>query len=82
MNISEASKTFYENNLKAKLEPSENGKFVAIEPESETFFIGDTALEAIKKGRAKSSNQMFFLIRVGFPTAYKIGGYGKRSRQS
>lgn len=46
----ELGKKFYEEHLKPILEPQENGKLVAIEPESREYFIGTTAVEALKKG--------------------------------
>lgn len=76
--VAQLGKQFYENHLKSVLEPQENGKFVAIEPESENYFIGVTAVEAIKKGKTSFPQKILFLARIGFPSAYKIGGYGKR----
>jgi len=78
--ITKLGKKFYEERLKPILEPQENGKFVAIEPESQQYFIGTTAVEAIKKGNASFPEKILFLARIGFPTAYKIGGYGYNKR--
>lgn len=75
--VTERGKRFYETCLKSTLEPQENGKFVAIEPESERYFIGDTALEAVKKGKEVFPNKIFFLVHIGFPAAYRIRRYGK-----
>ena len=76
--VADLGKQFYETHLKAVLEPQENGKFVAIEPESERWFIGATAVEAIKQGKNSFPQKILFLARIGFPSAYKIGGYGRR----
>ena len=76
--VAELGKKFYDEHLKAILEPQENGKFVAIEPESEQYFIGNTAVEAIKTAMAAIPKKIMFLARVGFPTAHKIGGYAYR----
>ena len=78
--ISELGKRFYDEHLKSILEPQENGKFVAIEPESEQYFIGQTDVEAAKKGKDVFPQKILFLARIGFPTAHKIGGYGTRKR--
>jgi hypothetical protein len=74
--VTELGKKFYEEHLKPILEPQENGKFVAIEPESQEYFIGTTAIEALKKGNASFPEKILFLARIGFPTAHKIGGHG------
>lgn len=76
--VAELSKKFYEKHLKSLLEPKENGKFVAIEPESEQYFIGKTAVEAGKKGKEVFPQKILFLVRIRFPSAYRIRGYGKR----
>ena len=79
--VTKLGKKFYEEHLKPILEPQENGKFVAIEPESQEYFIGTTALEAIKKGNSNFPDKILFLARVGFPAAHKIGGHSyKRNR--
>ena len=70
----ELGKKFYGEKLKAILEPQENGKFIAIEPETEQYFLAGTALEAIKKGNSNFPDKILFLARVGFPAAHKIGG--------
>ena len=73
--VTELGKQFYEIHLKSILEPQENGKFVAIEPESEQYFIGVTAIEAGKKGKEVFPQKILFLARIGFPFAYKIGSF-------
>ena len=79
--VTELGKKFYEEKLKVILEPLENGKFVAIEPETEQYFLGSTAIEAIKTGNANFPDKILFLTRIGFPAAHKVGGYGyKRNR--
>ncbi|CAN5378991.1 hypothetical protein BH20ACI1_BH20ACI1_25560 [soil metagenome] len=78
--VTKLGKKFYEEQLKPILEPQENGKFVAIEPDSQEYFIATTAVEAIKKGNALFPEKILFLARIGFPTAHKIGGYGYRKR--
>lgn len=42
---------FYDEHLKAILEPNHNGEFVSIEPESGQYFVGKTAIEAMKKSK-------------------------------
>lgn len=78
--IAEAGKHFYEEKLKPILEPQENGKFVSIEPESGEYFVAPTDVEAALKGKKMFPEKILFLMRIGFPTAHKIGGYGTRKR--
>jgi hypothetical protein len=71
-------KRFYDEHLKASLEPEHNGRFVAIEPDSGRYFLGDTLLEATHAGRAAMPDKQFYLNRIGFRAVYKLGGYGFR----
>jgi len=43
----------YEDNLKSELEPAHNGRVVAIYLPSQTFFVGDSLLDASDSLRVK-----------------------------
>ncbi len=58
-------------NLKQKLEPKLNNKFVAIEVESADYFIGNDAIEAINKAKKHYPDSVFFLARIGNISAFK-----------
>ncbi|MCH8318148.1 MAG: hypothetical protein IIA88_06580 [Bacteroidetes bacterium] len=54
------------------------GMLVAIEPDSEDWFIGETAIEAMKKAKEKYPDNIFYLVRVGYPAAHWHKGGFKR----
>ncbi|MBI3649905.1 MAG: hypothetical protein HY231_02515 [Acidobacteria bacterium] len=70
----------YADKLKDLLEPQHTGQFVAIEPDTGNYFLGEKDIDAIQAARAAMPGKHFYLARVGYPTAYKIGGYGLRKR--
>ncbi len=74
--LAEKSKAFYERKLKNLLEPAEKGKFVAIEPETESYFVNADGTKAILDARATFPDKLFFLMRIGYETADSISGYG------
>lgn len=76
--LAERGRQLYSEKLKDLLEPQHHGRFVAIEPDSKNYFLGDTDIDAIHAARAAMPDKHFYLARVGYPTAYKIGGYGLR----
>jgi len=76
----EDGEAFYESHLKAALEPSHSGEFVAIEPLAARYFLGQTATAALVAARTAMPESQFFLTRVGRSTAHKIGGHGARVR--
>jgi len=61
-------KAVYEK-LRGELEPKYKGKFIAIDPETGDYFLGDTMVEADRKGREKYPDKLFFFARIGYPTA-------------
>jgi hypothetical protein len=76
----ESSQRLYDERLRALLEPDHEGKFVAIEPETERYFLGQTGLAALRAGRQELPDKLFYLLRVGQTAAYRLGGYGARRR--
>jgi hypothetical protein len=73
---------FYEQHLKALLEPADNGKFLAIEPDSGQYFIGADRTSVALEALSQMPDKLFFLMRVGFPAVDKLGAYGRRKGQS
>jgi len=72
--------TTYRQSLASVLEPSHDGEFVAIEPESARYFLGNTASAALVAARAAMPNNLFYLTRVGRETAHTVGGHATRIR--
>ena len=63
--IAKTGEEFYQKELKNKLEPKENGKYVAIEVESKQYFIGGTKEEALDSAQKVFPNKVFFVRRIG-----------------
>ncbi len=52
----------------------EKGKIAAIEVNSGKWFLGNTTLEAIQKAREIFSDEIFYIVRIG----YKVAGILKK----
>ncbi len=78
--LAESGQRLYDERLRALLEPEHEGEFVAIEPDTERYFLGQTGLAALRAGRRELPNKLFYLLRVGRDAAYRVGGYGARRR--
>jgi hypothetical protein len=78
--LAESGQRLYDERLRGLLEPDHEGEFVAIEPETERYFLGPTGLAALRAGRQELPNKLFYLLRVGHDAAYRLGGYGARRR--
>ena len=73
MSISKLAKDIYELELRDRLEATDRNKFVAIEPMSKAFFLGDTFIEAALSAKEAFPDRKSFVLRVGHDAAFHIG---------
>jgi hypothetical protein len=63
----------YETRLQAILEPEHVGEFVAIEPQSGNYFLGQTLSEAMGAAHRLYPDRLAHAMRVGFPAVLHFG---------
>jgi hypothetical protein len=63
----------YAERLRAQLEPKHADEFVAIEPVSGDYFLGNTLSEAIGAARSAHPQRLSHAIRVGHDAALHFG---------
>jgi hypothetical protein len=73
-------KQIYDEQLKDELEPEHTGRYVAVEPDTGRYFLGDTSAEAIGAAHDALPESHFYLARIGYDAAHSIGGYGLHRR--
>ena len=73
--LSESGQRLYDESLRQLLEPEHSGEFVAIEPRTKHYFVGETGLAALRGGRRELPGRLFYLLRIGSDA---VGGYGAR----
>jgi hypothetical protein len=66
----------YEQRLRNALEASNPNAFVAIEPDSGDYFLGQTLSEAIQAARAAHRDKLSFTLRVGHSVTVDLGASG------
>lgn len=72
--VIDRAKRIYADQLQSALERQHLNRFVAIEPESGEYFLGDTLDEAVKSAKAKHPSRLSHTIRIGHRAALHIGG--------
>lgn len=72
--VIDRAKRIYADQLRADLETQHRDRFVAIEPESGEYFLGDTFDEAVKCARSKYPTRLSHTIWIGHRAAFHIGG--------
>lgn len=73
MSVSEKAKQVYESDLRDRLEVTHRDQFVAIEPESRAYFVGDTFISAAMAAKEAFPDRKSFVLRVGHAAAFHIG---------
>jgi hypothetical protein len=71
--VVDSSKRLYAEHLQADLESQSIGKFVAIEPESEDYFVSESFDGAVRSSREKYPTRLCHVIRIGHKAAFHIG---------
>ncbi len=59
--------------IRDKVDPKHKGKFLVIDIETGEYEINADDLVATKQLLAKHPNAVIYGLRIGFPTAYRIG---------
>src|SRR5438045_6386208 len=70
--VASRGEEIYREKLKTLLEPKESGKFVAIEVNSEKYFVGNSSGEALKLATAALPDGVFHLMKIGASTAFTL----------
>lgn len=71
--IAEKARQVYEEKLRERLESSDHGRFVCIEPESGDFFLGDTFDDAVNQAIDVHPDRLTHTLRVGYAAAFHMG---------
>ena len=73
MSIAKSAKELYESEFRSELEAKHIGEYVAIEPESQNYFVADSFVAAAMAAKKAYPDRMPFVIRVGHDAAVHIG---------
>jgi hypothetical protein len=68
----------YETQVRPHLKPEDEGKFAAIDIESQTYVIAGDELEACDKLNTRIPEAQIWLVRIGSRYLHRFGGREKR----
>ncbi len=66
----------YQRIIRPQVEPSQQGRVVAIDIETEDYAVDDTAMAAAEQLRRRVPAAQVWCVRVGFPTLRRFGARG------
>lgn len=69
--FSKKAESFY-NKIKEKLEAEAKGKYAAIDFETERYWIGETASDALSNAKKDFPSKLFYLVQVGSTSTFTI----------
>ncbi len=73
MSIADRAKQVYQRELKERLESDHRDEYVAIEPESKSFFLGNSFIDAAMAAKTAYPDRKSFVLRIGHEAAFHIG---------
>lgn len=73
-------KELYEQQIRSKVEDGNKGKMLVIDVETGDYEIDEDELTAIHRAQSKRLGAVLFGMRIGYPTAHKIGGGWKATK--
>ena len=72
--VASQGETIYRQRLRDKVEPEFNGSFLVIDIETGAYEIDADDVVATKRLLASYPDAVIYGLRIGSPTAYRIGG--------
>ncbi len=72
--IVQRGQALYDQQIRAQVEASHEGKFLVLDIETGEYEIDVSEVAALKRAKAKHPGAAFYILRVGHPTAYRVGG--------
>ena len=72
--VARRGEELYERSVRARVEPENDGRFLALDVESGDYELADEALAATARLRERRPGAVAYLVRVGRPAAFQLGG--------
>ena len=61
--------------IKSQYEPQQNGKFLAIEPESKKVYFGNESADAVMLAKKDFPDKVFYLVKIGYGFTETLAKY-------
>jgi hypothetical protein len=65
----------YEQEIRPKVEAEHKGEYLVVNVETGDYVIDQDDLAASKRAKTQYPNAPLFTVRIGYPTAYRLGGH-------
>lgn len=75
--LSSLARQIYDEKIRAVVELQHAGEFLVLDVESGDYELDPDEVSAFDRAVAKHPGGKLFIMRVGYPTAHKLGGHFK-----
>ena len=72
--IARRGQGLYEQQIRAQVEASHKGKYLVLDIETGEYEMDISEVAALKRAKAKNPDAALYILRVGYSTAYRVGG--------
>lgn len=63
----------YEQGIREQIPAESQGQFLVIDVETGLYEVDASDFEAMQRARARNPDAALYIMRIGFPTAYRLG---------
>lgn len=71
--VADKAREIYEAQFREEFEKNHHGKYLCIEPQSGSYFLGETFDQAVNAAIDKFPDRLTHTLRIGHPTALHLG---------
>ncbi len=72
--IVKRGEALYHQQIRAEVETGNEGKFLVLDIETGAYEVDEDELAAVQRAKANNSNAALYIMRIGYATAYRLGG--------
>ena len=73
--LAERGQQLYDQQIRPQVEDQHRGEFLVLHVESGDYEIAEDEMTAFQRAKAKHSDAQFYLLRIGYPAAYRLRGF-------
>ncbi|MCH7576953.1 MAG: hypothetical protein IH822_04060 [Chloroflexi bacterium] len=75
--VAERGEAIYEQEIRTDVESEHRGKYLVLDIGTGEYEIDEDDLIATKRIMAKCPDAVLYGLRIGYPAAYRLGGFSK-----
>ncbi len=75
--VATIGEAIYDQDIRSSVERDNRGKHLVLDIETAEYEVDEDDLAATKRMLAKHPNAVLYGLRIGYPAAYRLGGFSK-----